>query len=83
MKISRKESSSRLEMEKRCRVPFVVEDACPECGASGDVDLEDHYLSYPVLGEPSKVYFSCETCDADWTAEVVLDVTLSPAQRPT
>lgn len=77
MKIERKDSQSKRELDKRFYVPFVVQDDCEECGTVAKVDLEEQYLSYPVIGQPENIYFYCRNCEHEWQGRVVLDVTLT------
>lgn len=70
---------------KRCYLPFDVTAPCPKCGHSHTIPLSEHYLSYPIFGKPSYVYFSCEEnkCADDVTefqVSVILDVTLTLAK---
>jgi len=77
VKIKRKKSTSKRELDKRFYAPFVVQDKCEECGTVAKVDLEDQYLSYPIIGEPNELYFYCRKCEHDWRRRVVLDVTIT------
>jgi hypothetical protein len=86
MKIERKPNPKKHEMEKRCYLPFVVKSNCPKCGTEATADLESSYLSYPIVGEPEAVCFSCHKCetpdeDEEWEELVVLDVTLAAAHQ--
>jgi hypothetical protein len=74
-----------VELDKRTFVPAMVYSNCPHCGKEYERDLSsgDHYLSYPVTGQPVKVYFYCEDCHPhDWVEWVVLRMTLEPSAPP-
>lgn len=71
---------------KRCRLPVVVVDECPSCGADAERDLSTSYLSYPdafpvgvAAPRTSKVYFTCEACEHEWTRFCTLRVDLEIA----
>ena len=57
-----KPQDQHLQLEKRCYyVPgYQIEDSCIKCGAVNIWDGNESYLSYPILGEPEKLYFFCE-----------------------
>jgi hypothetical protein len=64
---------------KRCYIPCVLTDACPQCGAEVQRDLSDDYLSYPNLGEPVDVHFyhSADDHEAEWRRQVVLEFSVT------
>lgn len=74
-------------LDKRFYAPYTVHSHCPHCGSRETTNLEDHYLSYPVIGEPCKVYFYCDAktaddggeCGWDWSVLVKVGVTITLA----
>lgn len=70
--------------DKRCNLPYAVRSICPKCSAQEYRDLsEDDYVSYPCLGslggpapQPSKIYFTCQECEHEWTVRAILRVTM-------
>lgn len=48
---------------------------CPECGDAAVRDFGDNYLSYPEVGTPIKVYFSCQNRH-EWIELVMLSVSM-------
>lgn len=77
MKITRNQDAGPMApLAKRFYVPFTVTSECPQCGSECEVDLEHQYLSYPVIGRASRVYFVCE-CEHEWQENIVVDVTLA------
>ena len=74
-----------VEIEvKRFYIPFKVTAKCPKCGKDNEADLDDQYLSYPILGEPESVYFTCYEedggCEEEYTVDVILGLTLKLAK---
>lgn len=75
---------------KRCYLPITIYATCPECGEEVSTYLGDCYLSYPTVGNPTKVYFSHE-CEDDvdddeywcheWAEYVVMDITIRKAKK--
>jgi hypothetical protein len=68
---------------KRFYVPGVVLTAtCPKCGAVKEVDLGDHYLSYPKANEPNDYGFYCSECSHEWNRKILvtLKVELLPEE---
>lgn len=63
-----------IELDKRQNVPYRVIDTCPKCHTERTCDLsgDDDYLSYPVTGQPAKVYFCCAKCDHEWQVQMVV-----------
>jgi hypothetical protein len=65
------------ELDKRTYLYGVkVFSECSKCKTEFEYDLGFDYLSYPVVGEPSRVHFYCEDCDEYWDIAVVLEVNL-------
>jgi hypothetical protein len=65
--------------EKRFYLPgIVVDSTCPRCSTALEHDLGEHYLSYPVMGEPFDLHLCCrdEKCWHNWSVRVRLDVAL-------
>ena len=82
----KKSSQKGIEVNiKRFYIPFEVTTTCPKCGHVNTVDLNNEYLSYPILGEPDKVYFSCynedkeDYCEEEYEVEVILNLSLKLA----
>jgi len=59
---------------KRFYVPWYIETECPMCGLL--TDNEGEYLSYPSVGKPFKVLFSCDECDHEWYHEILLKLNI-------
>ncbi len=80
-KITRNDNTD-FEIEvKRFYIPFTIHSNCPRCDRPHSVDLEDQYLSYPVVGEPVEVYFGCEEGDCyddgpEWEVKVIVSLDL-------
>lgn len=73
----------RVELDKRFYMPgYVLLSTCPKCNKKHEQDLAQNYLSYPVVGSPSLVYFCCDDddCNHEWQVEVVVRVSLELAQ---
>jgi hypothetical protein len=72
---------------KRLGLPYVVTSRCPQCEREQTRDLSrDAYVSYAVLHPATTVreddrtctvYFSCSTCDVDWTCRFALTLTMT------
>lgn len=72
-------SSARAISVKRCKLPFTIESACPQCGQAFVVDLTapGWYLSYPTPGKVVDVGWCCDDCDLEIEVKAVFDVTLT------
>lgn len=67
---------NRFEVDvKRFYIPVVVISVCPECTEEVRRNLEDNYLSYPTLGAPTKLYFSCSN-EHEWQDQVIVNITV-------
>jgi len=80
MEINRVDKEKQIQGEKRQRFPYILEWNCPECGKRKEHDFREHYLSYPIMGEPEEIALFCMDCDdMDPVAHtsVEMDVTLS------
>lgn len=65
---------------KRFYVPGItVRTACPHCGLPWERNLDDRYLSHPTLGEPFDFRFYCDHCNEEWSAKMILRVSLELA----
>lgn len=69
--------------DKRCHIPYVVEDTCEKCGTLKAINLAgSHHLMFPSLSSvnpdprSTPVYFMCEKCDHEWQVRVVIRVSL-------
>lgn len=81
MKIKRhKYDKSTIEV-KRLYLPFALIEDCPHCGEEVEKDLEDQYLSYPVLNGKETIYFYCEGCNEDFQRCIILDVTIKEFKK--
>lgn len=69
-------SGERLELSKRCYLPFKVKVKCPECGSINIDDYSDMYLSYPVVGSVEERFRCCEKCDSDIAYDVKVLISL-------
>jgi hypothetical protein len=73
-------SDRTCQLDKRAYLPFIVASSCPQCSRREERDLSgDDHLNYPIIGQPSTVYFSCERNHAsvEWEVNVRVDVTLT------
>lgn len=81
--VTRNAIRGELEMPKRTYVPFTITAKCPTCGVTMTRDLDDDYLSYPILGKPIEVSIGHEATEAteahELTVRVILDLTLKVA----
>lgn len=69
-----------VELDKRTYLPgVVIKSTCPNCGEPWEGDMGDHYLSYPKVDEPAKVYACCQKCEHEWSVMVIVRMTLEPA----
>lgn len=78
-------SGKKFEVDdKRFYVPGVVlKSTCPECQAPASRDMGDDYLSYPKANTPiDSRSFHCECCDHEWSAKIVLSITVEDASMP-
>ncbi len=78
MKIKREKNSTGFEIDvKRFYLPYEVYDNCAKCGSETGIDLSStHYISYPKLDSPNKIYFYCHTCEHGWGKYVELKISL-------
>lgn len=80
-KIERVKGSRPIELDKRQHVPYRVTDNCPKCSKEYVVNLTpkgDHYLGYPIVGQPTKLYMVCpnDACAHEWQVKVIVNITL-------
>lgn len=80
MKIEKTDGSAPLEI-KRCYLPFVLTDFCPECGLEVKKYLEHDYLMYPEFGVPTEIpfyhYVEDTGKDHEWQRMAVVDFTMT------
>jgi len=58
---------SGVRLDKRTYLPgVVVRSSCPKCSAPYVLDLGDHYLSYPEVGDPYALTACCDACEHEW-----------------
>jgi len=55
---------------KRCYLPMVVHDNCPQCGAPHTRDIREDYLSYPSTNKCCPIGMYCEACDRSWAVNI-------------
>ncbi len=73
-------SGTKVKLDKRTRIPFIVKDACPNCKAPFEADLsESHYLSYPTANADFDFGCHCIECDHEWEHKLYLQVRLTLA----
>lgn len=67
----------------RCYLPgFVVKSQCPQCQKPAEINLENVYLYFPVVNEPSFVYFDCgNPCFNEWEEQVILRISLETVKN--
>lgn len=68
---------------KRLRLPYKVTSNCPRCNKEHTIDLNDRYLSYPMVKEISNIHFACEDDNhyEEWSVEVILNISLELARK--
>jgi len=64
---------------KRFNFPCVITSKCPECGEKNEQDLNDDYLSYPMINAEQGVGFYCDECDEEWDELIVIGITAKKA----
>jgi len=54
---------------KRCNLPgLVLKTICPNCQEEVVHDLaRDHYVSYPIIGQPFNYDWYCGKCEYEWS----------------
>lgn len=76
MKIEYTGKSFDVEV-KRFYVPGLkFMDDCPKCNKGVVMDLARDYLSYPSFNEPNAIRFYCQDCDAEWSRDILLELTV-------
>jgi len=73
MKIIKRSEPFDIDV-KRFYLPFVLEAACPNCGAQQADDLSIDYLSYPTAMWRQPHRFWCRTCDKEWDENIYIDI---------
>lgn len=78
MKIKREKNSIGFEIDvKRFYLPYEVYDNCAKCGRETGIELSSiHYISYPKLDFPNRIYFYCRECEYNWEKYVELKISL-------
>jgi hypothetical protein len=66
---------------KRCYLPISVTDICSECNEVRTISLDDHYLSYPVIGMAEPVSFYCDSCHHEWDVDIVINLNVELAEK--
>ncbi len=79
--------ATSVELDKRTHLPFTVSSTCPGCGQVVVRDYsDDHYLSYPRTGKPTKLSFYHEgedgECQTEWQYSVVVKLTMEVVEKP-
>ena len=71
------EIKESFELEiKRLYLPLAIDVICPNCGKSIKIDLDDNYLSYPVVNNKYSLYNYCNHCNNDFSMDVYLKMNL-------
>lgn len=65
---------------KRFYFPYIITSCCSKCGDEFEFDGNSDYISYPVVGQPEKIYFYCDDCSHEWSEEIVLDINVKKAE---
>lgn len=82
-KMEVKRVEDQIGGSKRTHVPYEITGRCPACSEPISIDLsQDYHLSYPIWGEPGKVYCTCDACDYEWAVKVVADISLRICDVP-
>lgn len=58
---------------KRTYLPFTITATCPACGVETEQNLDEDYLSYPLLSVDEEVGFYCE-CEHEWDVTIKLNL---------
>ncbi len=66
---------------KRCYLPIDVTDICSKCNNVIAISLDDHYLSYPVIGMAEPVSFYCDNCHNEWDVDIIISLGVSLAEK--
>lgn len=70
-----------IELNKRTRLTGMdVQSTCPKCGKVIHRDGNKEYLGYPVTGEESEIFFSCEDGHEEvaWILKVDVELIVTP-----
>lgn len=62
---------------KRMHLNLTIRVPCPYCGTECQRDFTNRYLTYPSIGKEEPAYFECASCDEEFSAPVILHVSLS------
>jgi hypothetical protein len=68
---------NKVELGKRCYLPFLLETTCPTCGEAVSSNLTEDYLNYPTLNEFNKIPFYCEKDDKSWEELIFIKIQLT------
>lgn len=60
---------------KRFYLPVSFDVKCM-CGKISNINLEQDYISYPVVGEPEKIYWYCNGCDTEHDFNINLKIAI-------
>ena len=75
MKNIKIEGSQEIEI-KQFYLPVVIKDECPKCGNEVSYDLEDQYLSYPILNKAENIDLECEVCETEFQIPITLRMSI-------
>lgn len=66
--------SGKINVEgiKRCRVNIIIKIKCLHCDNIMEANLNEQYLSYPVVGTQDWKYFYCNKCNAEFNLPIVI-----------
>lgn len=60
---------------KRFYLPVTFDVKCM-CGKISNIDFEQEYLNYPVVGEPEKIHWYCDGCGAEHSFNINLKISM-------
>lgn len=69
--------TGELEVKRLYLKGYTIERPCPHCKYLCAWDGDSEYVSYPKLGSPESVGFYCDTCDHDFEAKIVVNLTVT------
>jgi len=74
-----KSDQATVDVEEFEARGIVVIDRCPHCDEVMSQDLQYFPLSMPVrCSEPQTYEFFCTECNAEWTRQLQVEVTIKP-----
>jgi len=59
----------------------VLKEICPECGKILTTNLEEQYLSYPVIEMPEEIAFYCDDCDEYYNFKYIIEMHINKYKK--